>query len=135
MEINDISKFFSTDPFTSDLGFEIKFLTEFECNVEVNIKDKYLNRVGIVHGGFLFTLCDFTSAVLANSYGEESLSIDSSISYLNKCRSRKLYATAKYINRSNRLFNIEVEIKDDSGVKIALSKCLFYITPKKISFK
>lgn len=130
--IENIRKYFKNDHFAVALGFYIEEGAPGCSRISVNIAKNHMNGVNIPHGGFLFSLADFAGAVATNSYGFVSLSIDSSITYINQGKGQQLIAVAKEISRSKRITNIEMNIYDNLDTHIACARGTYYITQKEI---
>jgi acyl-CoA thioesterase len=126
--------FFKKDQYAAYSGIELVECRPGFAKAKVKIEDKHLNGAGVVHGGLLFTLADFAFAAAVNSYGNISLSINASISFLDKSKSGIITAEAKEISRSNTLSTCDINIKDEEGKLLANFKGTAYITKKTISF-
>lgn len=100
----------------------------------VQIKDRHLNSVDMVHGGLLFTLADFAFAAAVNAHGRVTLSITNNINYFKKCSKGLLTAEARELSRSNKLINCDVSIKDEEGKLLANFNGTAYITKENNSF-
>jgi acyl-CoA thioesterase len=126
--------FFKKDQYAAYSGVELVECRPGFAKAKVKIEDKHLNGAGVVHGGLLFTLADFAFAAAVNSYGNISLSINASISFLDKSKSGIITAEVKEISRSNTLSTCDINIKDEEGKLLANFKGTAYITKKTISF-
>jgi acyl-CoA thioesterase len=126
--------FFKKDQYAAYSGIELVESRPGFAKAQVKLEDKHLNGAGVVHGGLLFTLADFAFAAAVNSYGNISLSINASISFLDKSKSGIITAEAKEISRSNTLSTCDINIKDEEGKLLANFKGTAYITKKTISF-
>ncbi|MDD2960456.1 MAG: PaaI family thioesterase [Muribaculaceae bacterium] len=127
-----LKEYFLNDTYAMSLGFNIVEGCAGGSVITVDIQPNHLNGVGIPHGGFLYSLGDFAGAVATNAYGFVSLSIDSSISYLNKTKGNMLIAKATELSRSHRFSYIEIDIKDELDTLVARFKGTYYITEKEI---
>lgn len=135
MTIDEIKGFFKKDKFAAMLGIAIDKADIGMCESSVNITPNLMNAVGIPHGGLIFTLCDFAGAVAANFGGEEAVTIDNSISYLNVATGNKITAVAKEISRTSRLSHLHIDVCDNNGVHVAFAKSTYYVIQKSKSKK
>jgi acyl-CoA thioesterase len=126
--------YFKRDHFASYNGIELVKCLPGYAMATVMINDNHLNGAGIVHGGLLFTLADFAFAAAVNSHGNISLSINASISFLDKGTAGLITAEAKEISRSNTLSTCDINITNEAGTLLANFKGTAYITKKTITF-
>lgn len=129
--IEDVRKFFEGDKLAASLGMTIDEANEGRCVVSCTITEQMHNGAGKLHGGLIFTLADFASAVAANYYGFLSLTINSSVTYYSAISEGKVTAIATVNERTNRLCHLTVSVcKGDQ--EIAEFKSTFYVTGKEI---
>lgn len=92
----------------------------------MEINEKHLNGVNIVHGGAIFTLADFAFAAVANSYGTVAVAINVSISYIKAATKGTLIAEAKEISINPKIGTYTINVTDDDGDIIAVFQGLAY---------
>ncbi len=63
-------------------NFEMLSSEKGHVVVTTEVVDKSLNYYGFAHGGYLFTLCDQISGLVALSTGYDAVTLQSSINYL-----------------------------------------------------
>lgn len=63
-------------------NFEMLSSEKGHVVVMTEVVDKSLNYYGFAHGGYLFTLCDQISGLVALSTGYDAVTLQSSINYL-----------------------------------------------------
>lgn len=85
------------------------------------IEPKHLNAMGIVMGGAIFTLADFTMGVAANVGQPSSVSMTGNIVYTGVCKGKKLIATAACEKNGRRVCTYTVHIEDELGTKVAVA--------------
>lgn len=109
------------DRFATDtVGVELIELAPNRAKTMLRIEEKHLNAVGIVQGGALFTLADFTFALASNTGEAEIVGIESNISYIKPARLGDIiYAEAREIHRSKSLSSFDVMITDEQDQPIA----------------
>lgn len=126
--------FFKNDKFAARNGIVLKECRPGYAVAQVEVNSDHYNGANIVHGGLYFTLADFAFAVAVNAYGVISLSINASITFVNRCDSGTITATAIEISRSNRLATYDINIADQSGQLLSNFKGQAYITKTVIEF-
>jgi len=105
-----IFNYFNTGgDFASNIGIKLTEVHYGYAKASLTITEFHLNQAGVVHGGAIFTLADFTFAVASNSFGKVSLGINTSISFMHAAKLGDiLYAKAKLIDESKKLGTYEV---------------------------
>ncbi len=71
------------DRLAKTLKFKILTQRKDFAEVEAVVEDAFLNGVDIAHGGFLFSLCDYTLALAANTDERIAISSSGTIEYIN----------------------------------------------------
>lgn len=127
-------QYFKKDQFAASNGIRLLTCKPGYAKAQVQIEDKHLNGAGVVHGGLIFTLADFCFGVATNTYGQVSLSINASISFLAKRNKGVLMGECKEIARSNKLSTCDINIYDEQGELLANFKGTAYITKEEIKF-
>ena len=94
----------------------------------------HLNSVGVIHGGALFTLADFTFAVASNAHGRVALAIDASISFFKALQSGVLTATAREISLNNRLGTYLIDVSNENEELIANFRGTVYRRSETLDF-
>lgn len=98
------------------------------------VKENMLNAANVCHGGVIFSLADFTFALISNLYGNVALAINANINFVNPAYlGDELIATAEELNRSNKIGLYEITIKKEKGNKlIAFFNGEVYIKKEKL---
>ena len=102
------------------------------CKARMQVEDKHLNSVDVVHGGALFTLADLAFAVASNSHGQVALAINAHITYLQAVRAGVLYAVATEVEKPRKLGAYEVTVSDAEGKIIATFSGMVYRKNQRI---
>ncbi|MCE5268321.1 MAG: PaaI family thioesterase [Planctomycetaceae bacterium] len=118
---------FGNDRFAMTSGAELVELRLGYAKARLNIEDRHLNSVGLVQGGAIFTLADFTFAAACNSAGRVAVAISTNLSFLKAARSGVLWAEAVELSRTKRIATCTVRITDDAGELLALFQGTAYI--------
>lgn len=91
------------------------------------LRDDHLNGVGIVQGGVLYSIADFTFAAAANYAPEEVIGIETSISFLKSAKSGTILAEAEEICRTKSFSVCRVNVTDESGTLLAAMTARGYV--------
>jgi uncharacterized protein (TIGR00369 family) len=86
------------------------------CECTVEISEKLLNPVMVVHGGVISTMVDFgMAAALFTTFDEGELpaTVEIKVSYLASATSGVLICESRLIHRAGRIAFAESEIKND----------------------
>ncbi|RAP51569.1 MAG: hypothetical protein BZ137_09860, partial [Methanosphaera sp. rholeuAM130] len=92
--IDEARQFFKDDKFASNMGIRIDELGDDSCQCSLILNDGHKNAVGGVMGGVMFTLADFSFAVLSNQLHKPTVAQQVSINYLSAPKGEKLIAKA-----------------------------------------
>ena len=113
--IEEAKEFFKNDKFATNMGIQIDELNEESCQCSLELNDGHKNAVGGVMGGVMFTLADFSFAVLSNQLHYPTVAQQVSVNYLSAPKGDKLIAKAicKKNGRSSSIINVDV--MDDTG--------------------
>ncbi len=118
---NEVKEFFKKDIFATELvGIKILEAKNDYAKCELEINDSHKNAKGIVMGGAIFSLADFTFAVASNQHESYyTVSTTSTISYMLPAVGRKLTAESVILNNGKTICFYEVNVKNDRGDLIA----------------
>ncbi len=120
------------DFFSQWLGIQVKDVSEGSCKLLLTVRKDMLNGFGIAHGGITYCMADSALAFASNSYGNQCVSIETSISHTSKVKEGDvLTATAKELNRGHKIAIYEVSIHNQDGKNVGLFKGTVYNTEKK----
>jgi len=115
-----VNKMMSNDSFSKWLGIEIIELSEGFCKLQLKIRDDMTNGFKIAHGGISYSLADSALAFASNSYGFQSLTIESSINYFKKVNSGDiLSAVTNEINKTEKIANYSIVVSNQNNEEIA----------------
>lgn len=113
--VEEAREFFKGDKFATNLGVQLDELAEDYCVCSLELNENHKNAVGGVMGGVMFTLADFSFAVLSNQLHKPTVAQQVSVNYLSAPKGEKLIAKAicKKNGRSSSIINVDVV--DDTG--------------------
>lgn len=118
------------DRMAKTLGLETLEYKFGVAKVRGKAEEKFLNGVDIAHGGFLFTVADFASALAANADGRVAISSGASINYLSPCPANETVEAVASISYSD-----EKTALCDVAIKSAESGKIFAIFQSRMIFK
>ena len=119
MELKEIQAIFKGDRFADELGAEILEGRQGFARCGLLLRDNHRNAAGGVMGGVLFTLADFAFAVAANCQRMETVSLTSQITYLNRAKGERLFASAACVKMGKNTCYYTIDVTDDLGNQVA----------------
>lgn len=129
-----VQKLLNNDAFSRWMGLEIVEAKPGLCSCACIINNQMLNGYRIAHGGILFSLADTALAFAAATYGEESIAIEHSISFIKKTEpGQTVTATAICEHMGRKTAVVKIEIRNSELALVALSKGTVYKTGKPIT--
>ena len=114
-------------PVVSTLGIEIESLTDERVVVRVPHDRKFDGVFDTFHGGMLMTIADTISCFLIikkNGPDVRIATTDMNIRFLAPCMT-DVTAEARFIKAGRTLNNIEVDLYDANGVKVAVAQVCY----------
>ena len=119
------------DAFSKLLGMEVLQISEGTCQLSMSVSKDLLNGFHIAHGGICYSLADSALACAANSYGFQSVSIETSISHVKKVvENDRLVATVKELNKTYKTALYEVVVTNQLQEVVAFFKGTVLISSK-----
>lgn len=126
-----VEKMYSNDHFSKWLGIERVKIDQGKAILQMQIKKEMLNGFNILHGGIYYSLADSALAFASNSYGVQSVSIETSISHVKPCKEGDwIIAETEELSMSNKIGIYQVVIKNQNDEKVALFKGTVYRTSR-----
>jgi acyl-CoA thioesterase len=120
ISLADLQKFFANDRYACVLsGTQIVAARPGHVVCEMELSEKHLNAMDAVMGGAIFTLADFALAVISNLGEAPTVSVSSTIEFLNVARGKTLIATAKTEKSGKSLGFYTVNVTDELGTHVA----------------
>ena len=98
------------------LGMKILKCKPGYCLTEFEIKTDYLNPMGGVHGGLMFTIADNTAGLASLDLAGEGIvtTINGGLQFLNPALNKtKLYSEATVLKSGKRIVYTDVLIRDE----------------------
>lgn len=119
------------DKFAAHLRIEILSVGKNRARVRLAVRPCFMNGVGLVHGGIIFSLADYAFALAANAGGDAGLAVDTQIHFIRAALpSDTLYAYARLVSRSRRLGTYRVDVTNRDGAILACTQSMAYFTQR-----
>ena len=117
--LKEAQEYFKGDIFATENGMVIDELGDDYACCSMTLNEHHLNANGGIMGGVIFTLGDFTFAVLSNQIHRPTVAQQVSINYLGAPKDKILRSKAivKKTGRSSTIIN--ADIVDGTGILVA----------------
>lgn len=123
-DVEEARAFFSQDKFAMQTtGIKIDEVRPSYAKCSLRITDAHKNAAGIVMGGAIFTLADFTFAVATNFRQVLTVTTSSSIQFITSPKGEILFAECTPIKDSRRVCCYDVLVTDNLGTIVAKLMC------------
>ncbi len=132
MNAEDLNRFFKRDKFAEYNGIRLLEAADGHARSSMEVTPQHLNGLGIVHGGALFTLADFTFAAASNSRGNVAVAINANISYVKAVSSGLLFADAREISVNHKIGTYTIDVTNEAGDLLAVFQGMVYRKKEKI---
>ena len=128
-----VTTMIENDNFSKWLGIEVIHQTPGSSILKMSVRKEMLNGFHILHGGISYALADSALAFASNCHGRKSVSLETSISYIESwTEADVLTAEAKEVSLSDKIGIYHVKVKSQHQKTIALFKGTVYRTNKKL---
>lgn len=114
-----VREILAKDQFVSYIGVTLEEVGDGTATARLKLQPYHLNGAGLIQGGAVFTLADFTMAAVANSTGRIAVTSSAQISYLKPANGEFLIARGKMVAESRSLGTIEVNVYNDKEELVA----------------
>lgn len=126
-----VDRMFDNDPFSQWLGIERLEDGAGRSVLRMRIRKEMLNGFELMHGGIAFSLADSALAFAANGHNRMSLSIETSMSYLEGVKEGdRITAVAEEAGLTEKTGIYYITITKEDGTRVALFKGTVYRTSK-----
>jgi len=134
--MNDVSErvkaLAERDPFITLLGAECVAAGPGTAVVRLTVREQHMNFNGTCHGGVLFSLADSAFGLASNSHGRLAAAVDAHVGFTAPARiGDRLIATAREMNRSNRIGTYRVDVRRDDDDLVAAFTGTVYISTRE----
>ena len=126
-----VAKMMADDQMSQWLGINVLEAKEDHCKVSMVVREDMVNGFKIAHGGITYSLADSCVAFSANANGRVAVSIESSVSHLEKVMINDvLTATSELVSKNNKIGTYQVVVLNQNNDKVAHFKGVMYFTKK-----
>lgn len=112
------SGYVEKDQFAKLIGARVVASGVDYAKCELDLQEHHMNGLGGTHGGLIYALADVALAVACNSE-QATVGMQCDIRFLNKTKGTRLIAESVLISKSRKIGHYQVDITDNTGVKIA----------------
>jgi len=127
-----VKKLAARDPFVAFLGAKCVAAAPGAAVVQLAVCEQHMNFNGTCHGGVLFSLADTAFGLASNSHGRLAAAVNAHIGFTAPARvGDTLTASAREINRSNRIGTYRVDVLRDGDEFVAAFTGTVYITKRE----
>jgi acyl-CoA thioesterase len=127
-----VDRMLDNDPFSQWLGIERVEDGAGRSVLRMTIRKEMLNGFDLMHGGIAFSLADSALAFAANGHNRMSLSIETSMSYLEGVKEGDtITAVAEEAGLTQKTGIYYITISKTDGTRVALFKGTVYRTSKE----
>jgi acyl-CoA thioesterase len=128
-----VTRMLEKDAFSKWLGIELLELKEGYCKLQMLVRDEMLNGFLITHGGITYSLADSALAFASNSKVKQAVSIETSISHIQKTKAGDvIIAQAEEITRNEKLahYSVRLYLQNNEKSLVAVFKGIVYLSSK-----
>ncbi len=112
-------EFFRNDHYATDAtGIVIEKAEDGYSEISLTIDSRHQNGIGQVMGAVYSTMVDFSFAVASNFDRPMTVTLQSSITFMNACRGDTLLASCRRANEGGRTCFYDVHVTDNLGTQI-----------------
>ena len=112
-------EFFRNDHYATDAtGIVIEKACDGYSEISLKIDTRHQNGIGQVMGAVYSTLVDVSFAIASNFDRPMTVTLQSSITFMNACRGDILFASCRRANEGGRTCFYDVHVTDNVGTQI-----------------
>ena len=116
---DEVEPLLGIDAFAEQMGMEVLRAEAGYAEVRLPLSPGVMNGHGNLHGGAMFTLADYAGALASNMYGEATMAVNGSISFMNAVRGGHVVAKARTVKAGRRVKFQVVDIYDADDTLVA----------------
>ncbi|MEJ6682163.1 MAG: hotdog fold thioesterase [Flavobacteriales bacterium] len=122
----------TNDQFSNWLGLEVIHLEKGKVNLKTTVKEEMLNGFEIAHGGIAYALGDSALAFSANAHGKQAVSVETSISHVQKVFLHDVLTTeVNEVSLNHKIGIYHIRVINQYDVEVAHFKGTVYISVKE----
>lgn len=134
-EYERFQRLITESPFAELLGFEVVEKSEGRVVLRLPFQQKFLQALGRVHGGALFSLADHAcgwAAVSTLKPGFTCATLEMKINYISAVHDEDCIAEAVVVHSGRTSIVIEADIKTETGRLVAKTLATFAVLQPKL---
>lgn len=113
-------------------NYQIDLVEAGHLKLSTEVVSSSLNYYGKAHGGYLFTLCDQVSGLVARSTGVDAVTLQANISYLKAGElGNRLSVEGVCIHDGKTTKIVEVSVFNESGALLTKGTFTMYVTGQR----
>ena len=113
--------------FRHALNMELVEKREGYVEVGMDVLPGYMNRIGSVHGGLLYTLADSACGAAVLTYGNKAATLNGNIDYLKPgMNCKRLTAKAQVIKHGSQVSVVDCRIFNEKDELLATARLTFF---------
>ncbi|CAG5081960.1 PaaI family thioesterase [Parvicella tangerina] len=126
-----VQRMMDSDSMSQWLGIKVLEVEIDHCKLQMTVREDMVNGFNIAHGGITYSLADSCVAFAANTNGSIAVSVESSISHLQKVMINDvLTARAELISKNAKMGTYQVVVTNQNNDKVAHFKGVMYFTKR-----
>jgi uncharacterized protein (TIGR00369 family) len=129
-EYQRFQRLITESPFAELLGFEVVEKTAGRVALRLPFQEKFLQALGRVHGGAIFSLADHASgwaAVTTLPLGYACATLEMKINYISAVQEETLIAEAVVVHSGRTSIVIETTVNTEAGRLVAKTLATFAV--------
>lgn len=127
-----VNHMLTNDSFSQWLGIEVIKVEPGNAELTMTVRKEMTNGFKIAHGGISYSLADSALAFASNGYGNQAVSIETSISHTRPVfEGDVLIARARELNRSKSIGIYEITVVNQKNATVGLFKGTVFIRPEE----
>ena len=121
--------------FRHALNIELVEKAEGYVKVSMKVLEGYVNRIGSLHGGLLYTLADSACGAAVLTYGNKATTLNGNIDYLKPgIGCKELTAEARVIKHGSHVSVVDCQIRNEKEELLATARLSFFDLGQKALF-
>ncbi len=109
-------------------GLRVVTVREGYAEVLLPADERFLNPLGNVHGGAIYTLCDVAAGTAAASRGRVGVTLSSNVNYLRPGHAGEpMTAVTKEVKHGRQTAVYEVEVRQGERLIAAAAFTMYYV--------
>lgn len=98
--------------------FRLVSAAEGRAEMYVDLRPELCNPYGIVHGGVLFTICDYCAGIAAGTDHNNYVTLDASYHFMRNVRQGRLTAVGEVIKRGSSICVVHCFVQGEDGTQL-----------------